>query len=122
MKSKIRWYRYLYLGEKAEKKDIWEKLRGNGIHPRLFLLVLPSNPSNVLDILPQPVLFQEHYQKIPLYVVGAAWGKKEAMELAGKIIMETYRTTGTTKAAEYLGDDFLDEPEEAGEELYREWQ
>ena len=122
MKNKMKWYRRLYLGERAEKKDIWEKLRGDGLHPRLFLLVLPSNPSNLLDILPQPVLFQEHYRELPLYVVGAAWGKQEAMELAGTIVMEAYRTMGTMKVAEYLGDDFLDEPEEAGEELYREWQ
>ena len=52
MKNNIRWYRSLYLGEKAGmQKNIWKKLQG-GLHSRLHLLVLPSNKANLLDILP----------------------------------------------------------------------
>ena len=121
MKNNIRWYRSLYLGEKAGmQKNIWKKLQG-GLHSRLHLLVLPSNEANLLDILPQSVLMQEHYKRFPLYVVGAAWTKDEAMELAGKIITEVYGATGKTDVAAYLGDDFLPEPEPASEKLYREW-
>lgn len=92
------------------------------MHPKLYLLVLPSNRANVLELLPQPVLSQAHYKKIPLYVVGAAWTKTEAMELAGEIVMEAYRTTGKTDVAAYLGDDFLEEPEFSEGALYKEWE
>ena len=44
------------------------------------------------------------------------------MELAGTIVTEAYRATGTTDVAAYLGDDFLDRPEVAGEKLYNDWQ
>ena len=122
MNENIRWYRSLYLGEEARsKKNILKKLEG-GLHPKLYLLVLPSNRANVLDILPQPVLSQAHYKGIPLYAVGAAWTKTEAMELAGTIIMEAYRATGAIDVSSYLGDDFLEHPEFPGEVLYREWE
>lgn len=112
----------MYLGREAQnKKNIWEKLE-DGFHPRLYLLVLPSNRVNVLELLPQPVLSQSHYRKLPLYVVGAAWTKTEAMELAGELVMEAYRATGKTNVAAYLGDDFLEHPEFSGRDPYRKWE
>ena len=74
------------------------------------------------EILPQIELSNPHYKEHTLYAVGAAWGKLEAMELAGTIVTEAYRATGTTDVAAYLGDDFLDRPEVAGEKLYNDWQ
>lgn len=122
MNKNIRWYRSLYLGGEArKKKNIWKKLE-KGVHPKLYLLTLPSNRANVLDLLPQPVLSQTHYKKTLLYVVGAAWTKTEAMELAGEIVMEAYRATGKTDVAIYLGDDFLESPEFSGKTLYQEWK
>lgn len=122
MKNNIWWYRRLYLGNEAgKKKDILKKLE-SGMHPKLYLLVLPSNKANLLDILPQPVLSQAHYKKVSLYAVGAAWTKTEAMELAGQIVMEAYKATGTTDVAAYLGDDFLECPEFPEKNLYREWK
>ena len=121
MNKNIRWYRSLYLGEEArKKKNIWKKLEG-GLHPKLYLLVLPSNRNNVLDLLPQPVLSQPHYKKEPLYAVGAAWTKAEAMELAGEIVLCAWRATGKTDVAAYLGDDFLERPEIPDGRLYRDW-
>ena len=122
MNNNIHWYRSLYLGREAQsKKNIWKKLE-NGFHPRLYLLVLPSNRANVLDLLPQPVLSQPHYRKAPLYVVGAAWTKTEAMELAGELVTEVYLATGKTNVAAYLGDDFLEHPEFSRGEPYEEWE
>ena len=122
MKNKIKWYRRMYLGARAEKKQVWEYLTDGKLHPRLFVLVYPANRENVLEILPQVELRNPHYQELTLYAVGAAWGKMEAMELAGTIVTETYRATGTTDVAAYLGDDFLDRPEAADGKLYKDWQ
>ena len=58
-----------------------KSLSDGRLHPGLYLLTLPSNRENLLDILPQPVLFQEHYQRIPIVVVGACRGRERAMEL-----------------------------------------
>lgn len=123
--NKIKWYRRLYLGEKAKGKKtlVLKKLSDGEIHPKLYLVVLPSNDSNLLDILPQPVLLQEHYRNMELYAVGVSVGKREAMELAGRIVMDAYMATGRTDVKAYLGDDFLDEPglESEEENLYKEW-
>lgn len=127
MKNNMKWYRQLYMGELAEKKrqSVLQKLQDGNLHPRLYAVVLPSNEMNLLDILPQPVLCQEYYKKKELFVVGVAVGKKEAMELSGKIVMDAYRATGKTKVSVYLGDDFCSSSDEIGgdekEPLYKEW-
>lgn len=111
------------MGKEARNKKNLEKKLAEGMHPKLYLLTLPSNRANVLELLPQPVLCQKYYKKAPLYVVGIAWTKREAMELAGALIMDAYRATGKTDVAAYLGDDFLEYPEfSEGERLYREWE
>ncbi len=119
MKNNIKWYRSLYWGGKEEA--LRKSLLDGKLHPRLYLLVLPSNRKNLLDILPQPMLFQEHYRRIPLYVVGACFGREEAMELAGRIILEAYRTTGSPRVDRFLGDDFTEELLQEDGPLYREW-
>ena len=122
MKNKLFWYRQLYLGNRARKKDIWNCLTDGKVHPRLFLLAFPANPDNVLDIFPQSELFLIRNRKESLYIVGAAWGKMEAMELAGSIAAEAYRITGSAKVKQYLGDDFLSVPEPETGKLYEDWE
>ena len=68
----------------------------------------------------QPVLLQEHYQKSELYAVGVSVGKTEAMRLAGQIVMDAYRTTGTTDIQTFLGDDYSDAPDDL-QDSWREW-
>ncbi|QNM05891.1 hypothetical protein [Qiania dongpingensis] len=121
----MKWYRQLYLSEKAreQRKTMIKKFKDGALHPRLYVIALPSNKENLLDILPQPVLLQEHYKKAGISVVGIACSKQEAMELSGMIVMDAYRATGSTDVESYLGDDFGSVPEEGfdGKERYREW-
>ena len=121
MKNKIKWYRRLYLDGEGNPEKLLKSLSDGRLHPGLYLLTLPSNRENLLDILPQPVLFQEHYQRIPLFVVGACRGRERAMELAGRIVLEAYRATGSTRVDSYLGDDYTDGPLSPEGPLYREW-
>ena len=88
----IKWYRNLYWGEKAgqQKRAVLDGFLDGAAHPRLYLIALPSNGKNLLDIFPQPVLLQEHYRKSELYAVGVSVGKTEAMRLAGQIVMDAY--------------------------------
>ena len=118
----IKWYRNLYWGEKAgqQKRAVLDGFLDGAAHPRLYLIALPSNGKNLLDIFPQPVLLQEHYRKSELYAVGVSVGKTEAMRLAGQIVMDAYRTTGTTDIQTFLGDDYSDAPDEL-RDSWREW-
>lgn len=104
----MKWYKGLYLGEKA-KEDKY-KILGKVIKSRFqadtFLIMLPSNSENVLDILPASYLNQPHFKnkfyKNELYVVGIAKGRDEALELVRSIVDEVYQATGSFDISGYL--------------------
>lgn len=45
---------------------------------------------------------QKHYPKIDMLVVGVDKGYDNAMELAGKIVIDVFKETGTFKVKEYF--------------------
>ncbi len=104
----MKWYKGLYLGEKA-KKDKY-KILGKVVKSRFqadtFLIMLPSNASNVLDIISANYLNQPHFHnklyKKEIYVVGIAKGRDEALELVRSIIDEVYNATGGFDVSGYL--------------------
>ncbi|MCR5835939.1 MAG: hypothetical protein K6G88_05510 [Lachnospiraceae bacterium] len=91
----MRWYNYLYVGEKAKKtsEDIIEKINAGKMQVNKFALALPFNDSDILDIIPTIVLMQKRYLDSDLVIVGIADGKSEAMDLMQDIIMECYNNT-----------------------------
>lgn len=96
----MKFYRDLYLGPSVEKKQrriVW-KLKKNGSVPGIYLLVLPANPRNLLDIVPSWCSF--HYEE--LHVVGLAHGKQEAIELTAQLVDEVYQATGGVEIRAYL--------------------
>lgn len=98
------WNQKLYIGESIvgkEAKIKW-KIQHNAGQCHIYVLTLASNPQNLLDIIPAEELLQKVYPKEHLRVVGLAKGYREAIMLAGSIVEEVYRTTGTTKVREYL--------------------
>ncbi len=104
----MKWYKGLYLGEKAGK--VKYKILGKVVRSRFqadtFLIMLPSNSSNILDILPAAYLNQPHFNnkfyKKEIYVVGIAKGRDEALELVRSIVDEVYQATGGFDVSGYL--------------------
>lgn len=104
----MKWYRELYLGERAreDKYKILGKVVKSRFQADTFLIMLPSNPANVLDVVPAVYLNQPHFNnkfyKNEIYVVGIAKGRDEALELVRSIVDEVYNATGTFNISAYL--------------------
>lgn len=92
----MKWYNYLYIGEKAENNSdkIIEDIKHGKPQFDKYVLALPFNESDVLDIYPSNILVQKHFLKSDLVIVGIADGKKEANNMMQKIIMECFSKTG----------------------------
>lgn len=96
------------MGENARKAKY--KILGRVVKKKLsfdtYLITLPSNPSNVLDVYTANVLLQSHFKEKQalkeIYVVGIAKGHDEALELVRNIIDEVYCNTGSFDISGYL--------------------
>lgn len=100
----MKWYRKLYLGEKARKNKysiIW-KINHRAGMVKAYVITLPSNESNVLDIYNSAELMQKHYRKQQLFVVGIASGYAEALEVVRQIIEDVYRESGGVNVKDYI--------------------
>ena len=100
----MRWYKHLYVGEMAKRKryPLISRIRYQKLQKDAYVITLPEHGKNLLDIYPSYVLLSSWMKKENLLIVGIACGKEEAMETAGRIIMETYRNTGTFEVSQYL--------------------
>lgn len=102
----MRWYKHLYVGEKAKKKrfSIIQKLRRGKLQPKVHVITPASGEKNILDILPASVLQQEYYRKQEeLLILGIGASYDEALEVAARIVSDLYRTTGG-----FILNDFLE--------------
>lgn len=91
----VLWYRNLYTGEKADKhrKKIQWKLKHRVGTVRVFLLTMPTNENNSLDILNAAYLKQPYYRKKEIRVVGIAVTYEEATQVLLRIVEEVYKST-----------------------------
>lgn len=103
----MKWYENLYVGESIADKAgrIKRKIEHNGITPSVYLVTLPSNPANLLDIIPARDLLQPGYPKQDLHIIGLAKGYDEAIGLVQQMIEEALQKTGTTDIVSYLKNE-----------------
>lgn len=115
----MEWYKNLYLGEKAAKKHfkLLRKINKRRL-TNAYVVTLPSNSENVLDIYSYNELLQKHYDSSRIFVVGLAYGKEEAMELTKDIILDVYLKSGTVKVSEYIMGDPCDVDLKKGEDFH----
>ena len=100
----MEWHKDLYLGSsvRSRQRKIKWKIMHNAGQLRVYVITLASNEKNLLDIIPSRELMQKYYPKHRLYVVGLAGNYNEALELAGCIINDVYRTTGGFDVRSYI--------------------
>ena len=100
----VNWYKNLYVGDTAKKKQKkWmHRIEKKKAAPGIWLLTMPSNPQNNLDVIPADLLLQPAVRKSCPLIVGLAVSREEAVELVEKIALETYRETGEVKIREWL--------------------
>lgn len=99
----MEWYRDLYLGSGAAKKK-YKILRKINKHllSKAYIITLPSNEANVLDIYSYNEILQHHYDTNNLFVIGLAHGKDDALELTKNIIFEVYKKNRDVNVSRYI--------------------
>lgn len=99
----MRWYDNLYVSELAshEKLKTFGRMR-TGFSFNAYMITLPANDENLLDILRYSEIVSNPYYN-DVMIIGIASGKKDAFELVREIIWDTYRHTGNVRVRDYLG-------------------
>ncbi len=110
----MKWYKNLYTGESIahRKNRIKWKISHNAGQVGIYVIALPSNSENLLDLIPAWELMQKHYPKKQLYIIGLAGNYDEAMELAAAIVCEAYAKTGSFCVRDYLAENKTKQKEE----------
>ena len=100
----MKWYRDLYVGESIrhkEKKIRW-KIRHRAGMVSVYVLSVPEQSGNLLELIPSRELLQRGYPTGRLFIVGIAGNYEEAQEVAGHIISQVYRDTGDVDVHAYF--------------------
>ena len=99
----MRWYERLYVGEKAKKNrySIIQAVR-EGKSSGYYIVTLPSNEKNLLDIYSAGMLQQPYYKQKNLLVIGVASDYEDAAMLAGSIVADVYKKTGGYDVSSFL--------------------
>lgn len=100
----MRWYKDLYVGERARKKryKLISRIRYSKLQTSAYVIIPASNGNNILDIYPAYALLHKRLKDSDLLILGIADGKDEAMEVAGKIIAQMYRENGDFDLRHFL--------------------
>ncbi len=109
------WYDDLFLGQSISprrKKRIIRKVNRRSVFGAEYLLTLPSNPDNLLDIISVRVVRQRYYPKKEMVVIGLAGNYEEAVLLAGEIITSVYKVSGSFRVKDYFQKSSSDPGEE----------
>lgn len=99
------WYEDLFLGEsitERRKKRIIRGVKKRSFFSHAYLLTLPTNPDNLMDLISTGVLRQKHYPKKGLFVIGIAADYDEALLLAGRIVAGIYAAQGNFNLGEFF--------------------
>lgn len=98
------WDREFYAGESIARKKgkIKWKICHNAGQLDIYVITLSSNPHNLLDIIPSWEIMQKYYPQADLLVVGIDKGYDNALELAGRIVMDVYHRTGDFHVRDYF--------------------
>ncbi len=102
----LEWYQDLYVSDLAAKhvRRTIRRINQSKFTPDIYVLTLPGNEHNVMDIVPSKILLQKiARQRCPM-IIGVAKGIDDAYGLMQEILMETYENTGNFHVKDYLKD------------------
>jgi len=99
------YYPRLYVSEGINREKL-EKLKKNlSARPhkaKAYLLTLPGNASDQLDIYESKYLRRKYYDSHPLYVIGIAEDYERAVGIVEQIAGEAWAARGDARLKEYL--------------------
>lgn len=100
----MRWYKDLYIGYNLldKKRQVIRKIKNGKPQFNKYVIALPFNDYDVLDIYPSYVLMQKFYKESDMVIVGICEGMEEALDMMQLIIMDCLSDTGGVKVKEYI--------------------
>lgn len=100
----MKWYKKLYIGESITEnaEEIIKDISVNENVKKRFLITLPANKSNMLDIITAKMGIMITWR--PVFVVGVAGSRKEAVEMTADLVSEIYEKTSGFDFEEYFND------------------
>ena len=100
----MKWFPKLYASPSlaGREKKVKMLLQLNRPMPMIWLITLPIGENNQLEIINGKELLQPLYPKDRLKIIGICSNKKEAMEMIGQLVEETYAVTGRADVRSYL--------------------
>lgn len=98
------WYEDLYVGYNLldKKRQIVRKIKNGKPMFNKYVITLPQNDYDTLEIYPSNVLIQKWYRDSDMVVIGIAEGKEEAMDMMNLIIMECLEQTGNVNVKDFI--------------------
>ena len=100
----MRWYEDLYVGYNLleNKRKIMRKIEKGKPMFNKYVITLPENNYDTLEIYPSNVLIQKWYRNSDKIIVGIAEGKEEALDMMQLIIMDCLEETGEVKVKKFI--------------------
>ncbi len=98
------WCNKIYHGDRASEnqKELLKKLKHKKWALGVYVITLPENDKNLLDIFETIQFGQPAYRKKKLTVVGVAVGRDEALALVQRIVQDVYEQTGGFGVKEFF--------------------
>lgn len=105
----MRWYKDLYVGYNLldQKRQVVKKIKNGKPQFNKYVIALPFNDYDVLDIYPSNVLMQKWYRDSDMVIVGIAEGMEEAMDMMQLVIMDCYEQTGNVFVKPYIMNQMI---------------
>ncbi len=102
----MRWYQDLYVGYNVleNRNKVIRKIKNGKLQPGKYVLALPENDYDVLDIYPAYVLTQKWYRKSDMVIVGITDGWEETLDMMQLVIMDCLNDTGNVNVKKYILD------------------
>ena len=99
----MRFYERQYVGDEAKKRRycIVQAVR-EGKKTGYWILTLPSNGKNLLDLYPAMALAQPYYKEKDMLILGIAAYHDDAVRLSARIVNQVYQKTGGFDVAGFL--------------------
>ena len=99
----MRYYKYLYLAEKKQKKDkIIQRLEDKKLQLNIHVVTLARNEKNQLEIYNSMVLRQPDFPYDDFFFFFIAKGYEDAVEMVEEIAQEVYNKTRGADIRSYI--------------------
>ena len=100
----MRWYDDLYVGYNLldKKRQVMWKIKRGKQQFNKYVITLPFNDYDVLDIYPSNVLTQIWYQDSDIVLVGMAEGRAVALVMVPFLIRDCLNARGGCKVKDYI--------------------